>query len=186
MNSLKSMLARKWWLLLLRSLAAILFGVLLWIRPVTSVAALVLLFGAFAMAEGIFTSWIAISGRKVHDDWVTLLLEGLLGIGIGVLTLLVPGITAMALLFYIAIWAVATGVLEIVVAIRLRKEIEGEWALMLAGISSIAFGLVAVARPAAGALAVLWLISAFAIVSGVLLLVVAFKARRLARDLAGA
>jgi uncharacterized membrane protein HdeD (DUF308 family) len=101
----------------------------------------------------------------------------LLGIGVGILTFLVPGITALALLFYIAIWAIATGVLEIVAAIRLRKEIEGEWLLILSGLASVVFGVILMAQPGVGALAVLWLIATYAIVFGVLLVILAFKAR---------
>jgi uncharacterized membrane protein HdeD (DUF308 family) len=112
-----------------------------------------------------------------------LLLGGLLGIGVGVLTLFHPGVTALALLFYIAIWAIATGVLEIVAAIRLRKEIEGEWLLGLAGAASVLFGALLIARPEVGALAVLWLIAAYAIVFGVILVLLAFKARGFARRL---
>ena len=184
MNSLDkrlaSILSRSWWLLLLRGLAAIVFGVLTWFQPGISLAALVLLFGAYSMADGILGIWTAIIGRKDHEDWWVLLLEGLLGIGVGVLTFLVPGITALALLFYIAIWAIATGVLEIVAAIRLRKDIKGEWALILAGLASVVFGVLLVAQPAAGALALLWLIASYAIVFGVLLVVLAFKARSFA------
>jgi uncharacterized membrane protein HdeD (DUF308 family) len=98
-------------------------------------------------------------------------------IGVGVLTFLAPGITTLALLFYIAIRAIATGVLEIVAAIRLRKEIEGELLLILAGLASVAFGVLLVARPGPGALAVLWLIGSYAMVFGVLLLILAFKSR---------
>lgn len=184
MNSLDkrlvSILSRSWWLLLLRGLAAIVFGVLTWFQPGISIAALVLLFGAYSMSDGILGVWTAIIGRKDHEHWWVLLLEGLLGIGVGVLTFLVPGITALALLFYIAIWAIATGVLEIVAAIRLRKDIKGEWALILAGLASVLFGVLLVAQPAAGALALLWLIASYAIVFGVLLVVLAFKARRFA------
>jgi uncharacterized membrane protein HdeD (DUF308 family) len=184
MNSLGSILSRSWWLLLLRGLAAIVFGVLIWFQPAISLAALVLLFGAYCTVDGVFGVWTAISGRKVHEDWFMLLIKGLLGIGVGILTLLVPGITALALLFYIAIWAIATGVLEVVVAVRLRKDIKGEWALILAGLASIVFGFLMVARPAIGALAVLWLIGSYAVVSGALLLVVALKARKFASTLA--
>lgn len=176
-KKLAAILFRNWWLLLLRGLVAIAFGVMIWLQPGISLAALVLLFGAYAMADGVLGVGTAIAGRKEHESWWVLLLQGLLGIGVGVLTFFAPGITALALLFYIAIWAIATGVLEIVAAIRLRKEIEGEWWLILGGLASVVFGVLLVAQPGAGALAVLWLIAAYAIVFGVLLLMLAFKAR---------
>ena len=115
-----------------------------------------------------------------------LLLEGLLGIGVGALTVFNPGVTALVLLFYIAIWAIATGVLEIVIAIRLRKEIEGEWMLILAGLASVAFGVLMMAPPGSGALAVLWLIGSYAIVFGMLFVLLAFKVRGVAQEDRGA
>jgi len=182
MNGLKerlaSILTRSWWLLLLRGIAAIVFGVLTWFQPGLSLAVLVLLFGAYTMADGILGVWAAIAGRNDHEYWWVLLLGGLLGIGVGIITFLAPGVTALALLFYIAIWAIATGVLQIAAAIRLRKEITGEWVLVLAGLASVVFGVLLMAQPGAGALAVLWLIASYAIVFGVLLVILAFKARR--------
>ncbi|MFO1362234.1 MAG: HdeD family acid-resistance protein [Burkholderiales bacterium] len=182
---ISTVLSRSWWLLLLKGIIAILFGILTYFQPGLSLATLVLLFGAFALADGAIGVWQALGARKDRENWWVLLLGGLLGIGVGVLTLFHPGVTALALLFYIAIWAVATGVLEIVAAIRLRKEIEGEWLLGLAGLASVAFGVLLVLQPAAGALAVLWLIAAYAIVFGALLVVLAFRARGFARRLEG-
>src|SRR5580692_10199582 len=101
---LTSILSRSWWLLLLRGLAAITFGLLTWAQPGISLAALVLLFGAYSMVDGIFATWAAVAGGKDHDFRWVLLLEGLLGIGVGILTFVAPDITALALLFYIAIW----------------------------------------------------------------------------------
>jgi uncharacterized membrane protein HdeD (DUF308 family) len=176
-KQLAAILFRNWWVLLLRGLVAIAFGVLVWLQPGISLAALVLLFGAYSMADGILSIWTAIAERKEREHWGLLLVGGLLGIGVGILTFLVPGITALALLFYIAVWAIATGVLEIVAAIRLRKEIEGEWLLILSGLVSVVFGIVLMARPGAGALAVLWLIATYAVVFGILLVILAFKAR---------
>jgi uncharacterized membrane protein HdeD (DUF308 family) len=180
---ISAVLARNWWLLLLRGIIAILFGILTYFQPGISLATLVLLFGAFVFADGAIGVWQAISARKERENWWVLLLGGLLGIGVGVLTLFHPGVTALALLFYIAIWAIATGVLEIVAAIRLRKEIEGEWLLGLAGVASVLFGVLLIARPEVGALAVLWLIAAYAIAFGVILVLLAFKARGFARRL---
>ena len=176
-KKLAAILFRNWWVLLLRGLVAIAFGVLIWFQPGISLAALVLLFGAYSMADGILSVWTAIAERKEREHWGLLLVAGLLGIGVGILTFLVPGITALALVFYIAIWAIATGVLEIVAAIRLRKEIEGEWLLILSGLASVVFGVILMAQPGVGALAVLWLIATYAIVFGVLLVILAFKAR---------
>ena len=188
MNIVEKRLAKvisdNWWLLLLRGLVAVLFGVLTWLQPGISLAALVLLFGAYAFADGILGVWAAISGRKQHEDWWVLLLWAFVGIGVGIVTFLVPGVTALALLFYIAIWATASGVLQIVVAIRLRREIADEWLLFLAGLLSVAFGVLLMIRPAEGALAVLWLIGAYAIFFGALLVILSFKARSFGRRLA--
>lgn len=174
---LSRLLSRAWWVFLLRGALAILFGVLTYFRPGVTLAALVLLFGAFALADGVLSLFAAVSGRKELEHWWLVLLQGLVGIGVGVLTLLHPEVTAIALLFYIAVWAIARGVLEIAAAIRLRKEIEGEWALALAGIASVLFGVLLLAQPGAGALAVLWLIATYAIFFGVVLIALGFKAR---------
>lgn len=181
MNSLEqrlaSILTRSWWVLLLRGIAAIAFGVLTWVQPAISLAALVLLFGAYCLVDGILAIWMAFAGRKHHEHWWLLLLGGLVGIGVGILTLLAPGVTALAVLFYIAIWAIATGILQITAAIRLRREIKGEWVFILAGLASVAFGVILAAQPAAGALALLWLIAAYAILFGVLMVILAIKSR---------
>jgi uncharacterized membrane protein HdeD (DUF308 family) len=180
-GKLAGILRRTWWLLLLRGLMAIAFGVLSWVQPGISLAALVMLFGVYALIDGVAGVWASLAGRKDDGHWWVLLLWGLVGVGVGTLTLLAPGITALALLFYIALWAVATGVLQIVAAVRLRKEIEGEWMLGLGGLASVAFGLVLMARPMAGAVALLWIIATYAIFFGLLLVVLAFKARRFGR-----
>jgi uncharacterized membrane protein HdeD (DUF308 family) len=176
-GNLTSILSRAWWLLVLRGLVAIAFGVLAWVKPGITLTSLVLLFGAYSMADGILCFWTAITGPKEHDYWWLVLLQGLIGIGIGLITFFAPGVTALGLMFYIAIWAIATGVLEIVAAIRLRQEIGDGW-LLLAGIASVLIGVLLAAQPGAGALAVLWLIGSYAILFGVLLLVLAFKLRR--------
>ena len=171
---------------LLRGLIAILFGVLAWFLPGIPLVALMMVFGAHTLIDGVLGIWTAVAGRKEHEHRWVLLFRGLVGVGVGILTLVVPGVTALALLFYIAIWAVATGVLQIVTAIRLRKEITGEWLLVLGGLVSVVFGVLLMAQPAAGALAVLWLIGLYAVLFGVLLVILAFKARRFGKQLAGA
>jgi uncharacterized membrane protein HdeD (DUF308 family) len=178
-NRLATILSRSWWVLLLRGLVAIAFGALAWLQPGISLAALVLLFGVYSMADGILGVWTAVAGRREHEHWWVLLLGGLLGIGVGILTFLAPGVTALALLLYIAVWAIATGVLQIVAAIRLRKEIQGEWLLILGGLASVVFGVLVMAQPGVGAISLLWLIGTYAIVFGILLVLLAFKVRTL-------
>jgi len=174
---LAKILSRYWWMTLLRGLVAVLFGIMLFAKPGISLVSLVLVFGAYALADGFINVFTAFAGRKEHPSWWMLLLAGLAGIAVGLLAFYSPGATALALLFYIAIWAIATGVLEIAAAIRLRKEIEGEFWLALAGVLSVLFGLFLVVRPGAGALAVLWIIATYAMVFGVMLIALAFKAR---------
>lgn len=180
---LAKILSRYWWMILVRGVLAVLFGIMVFAWPGISLLSLVLLFGAFILANGFGNVVTAIGGRKEHENWWVLLLAGLAGAALGILTFFNPGLTALALLFYIAIWAIATGLLEIVAAIRLRKEIEGEFWMALGGLASVAFGMLLVARPGEGALAVLWLIAAYAVVYGATLIMLAFKARGFAKRL---
>ena len=181
---LAAILTRGWWRLLVRGLVAIAFGVFTWLRPGLSLAALVLVFGIYCTADGILGIWTAIAGRNDNDYWWVLLLTGIVGVGVGAVTFAAPGLTAVALLVYIAAWALVKGVLEIAAAIRLRKEIQGEWLLVVGGAASVAFGALLLARPGAGVLAVLWLIAAYAVVFGVLLVLLAFRARRFVKEVA--
>jgi uncharacterized membrane protein HdeD (DUF308 family) len=174
---LANILSRYWWMTLVRGLIWILFGIVVLMKPGISLVSLTVLFGAFAFADGIMAVVHAIRGRRENENWWALLLAGLVGIGVGLLTFASPGLTALALLFYVAVWSIATGLLELVVASRLRKEIEGEWWLVLAGVLSIAFGIFLMARPAEGALSVLILIGTYAIVLGVILLGLALRMR---------
>jgi uncharacterized membrane protein HdeD (DUF308 family) len=169
--------ARNWWVFLVRGLAAILFGILAFIWPGITLFVLVLFWGAYALVDGIFALIAAFSGQAAQQRWWVLLLEGLLGIAAGIITFLWPGMTAIALLYLIAAWAIVGGVLEIAAAIRLRQEIEGEWLLALSGVASIIFGVLMVIWPGAGALAVVWLIAGYAIVFGVLMIALAFRLR---------
>ena len=171
-------LSRNWWAVSLRGLAGVLFGVITFIAPGISLAALVLLFGAYAFADGVLAIVTAIR-RRGNDRWGLLLLEGLVGVAAGVLTLLWPGITALALLYVIAAWALVTGAFEIAAAIRLRKAITGEWLLALSGIFSIALGVLLVLFPGPGALAVTIWIGAYAFVFGALLFALGLRLRGL-------
>ena len=175
---LTRILSRHWWVLLVRGLLAITFGLIAWFQPEITAASLVLLFGVFAFSDGVFAIWQAFSGRNDHDDWWVLLLEGLLGIGAGLLTFFVPVVTAIALLVFIAAWAIARGLMQIIVAIRIRKEIEGEWILILGGLASLVFGVILLTNPEAGALGLLWVIAFYAITIGVILVALALRVRK--------
>jgi uncharacterized membrane protein HdeD (DUF308 family) len=170
-------LSRYWWMTVLRGVFWILFGVVIFARPGISLLSLTVALGVVILADGIINVANAVGGRKEHDDWWVLLLIGLTGIGVGLLTFYSPQTMALAIVFYVAIWAIATGLLEIVAAVRLRKQIPGEVWLGLAGVASVVFGVLLVARPGAGALTLLWLIAAYAIAFGVMLLLLAFKVR---------
>ena len=180
-QNLAAALGRNWWLLLVRGLVAIVFALLTWAQPGVSLAALVLVFGIYVLADGLLGVWSAIAKRRDNRHWWLLLLWGLVGIVVGVMTFIMPGITGLVLLMYIAAWAMITGVLQIVAAIRLRKEIKGEWLLILSGLVSVAFGVLLFLQPGAGALAVAWIIAAYAFIFGVLMVLLAFKVRKLGR-----
>ena len=180
-QNLAAALGRNWWLLLLRGLVAIVFALLTWAQPGVSLAALVLVFGIYVLAEGLLGVWSAIAKRRDNRHWWLLLLWGLVGIVVGVMTFIMPGITGLVLLMYIAAWAIVTGVLQIVAAFRLRKEIQGEWLMILSGLVSVAFGVLLFLQPGAGALAVAWIIAAYAFIFGVLMVLLAFKVRKLGR-----
>ena len=180
-QNLAAALGRNWWLLLLRGLVAIVFALLTWAQPGVSLAALVLVFGIYVLADGLLGVWSAIAKRRDNRHWWLLLLWGVVGIVVGVMTFIMPGITGLVLLMYIAAWAMITGVLQIVGAIRLRKEIKGEWLMILSGLVSVAFGVLLFLQPGAGALAVAWIIAAYAFIFGVLMVLLAFKVRKLGR-----
>lgn len=174
-------LARTWWAIALRGLAAVLFGLLAFFAPGVGLLTLVFLFGAYAFADGILAIAGAVQGRETRRHaWVPLL-EGVVGILAGLVAFLSPGIAAVALVYVIAAWALLTGALEIVAAVRLREQIHGEWLLGLAGIASLAFGVMLLVAPAAGALAIVWFVGAYALVFGALLIALAFRLRGLAR-----
>jgi uncharacterized membrane protein HdeD (DUF308 family) len=178
-----SILCRHWWVFLVRGIFAVLFGLSAFFWPALTLGALVVLFGAFAFADGFFTLIAAIRGRSEIDRWWLYLLEAFAGMGVGALTFFWPGVTAVVLLMFIALWALVTGVFEIAAAIRLRKVIEGEWALGLSGVLSVLFGLILLARPGAGALAVVWIIGAYAIAFGVAMVVLSVRFRSLSKKL---
>lgn len=175
-----SVLVNNWWTFVLRGILAILFGLLVFFMPGMALLTLVFLFGFYALADGLFSLAAALrwTGGAEQQPWWALLLHGILGVVAGFLALTLPGITAVVLLYIIAGWALATGIMEIVAAIRLRQQIQGEWLLVLSGVLSIILGVLLALFPVAGALAVVLWIGAYAIVVGVLLLVLGFKLRK--------
>lgn len=172
-------LSQNWWVLALRGIAAILFGIGAFVWPGVTLAVLVLLFGAYAVVDGLFAIITGITTRQEQQRWWMMVLVGIVGILSGVLSLLWPGMTALVLLYFIAAWSIVTGILQVAAAIRLRKEIEDEWWLILAGIASVIFGILLVSLPGAGALALIWLIGSYALFYGLLLLVLGFRLRGL-------
>jgi len=167
--------ARRWWVFLVRGLCAILFGILAFVWPGITLIALVLLYGAYALVDGITAVAMGVTGRREGMPLWGLILVGVLGIAVGVITFLLPGITAITLLVLIACWAIVRGIFELVAAARLRKMINDEWVLVVGGILSIAFGVILLARPAIGLLTMVWLIGSFAIAFGVVGIVLSLR-----------
>jgi uncharacterized membrane protein HdeD (DUF308 family) len=170
--------ARNWWIFLVRGIIAILFAIGTWVWPDLTVTVMLILFVSYAIGEGgsAFVSAVMFGGE---GRWLPQLLTGVAGIAIAIIAALWPDLTALALMVLIAVWAMVTGVFQIATAIQLRREIEGEWALILAGLGSVIFGVVAAIFPGAGAVALNWVVGLLAFWIGVLLIVVAFRLRSL-------
>jgi uncharacterized membrane protein HdeD (DUF308 family) len=175
-------LARHWWMVALRGVAGIGFGILTFVEPRASLFALVILFGAFAIVDGAFNTVTGIRAIQGGRRWGWMIFQGLAGMAAGVLTFIWPGMTALVLLMVIAAWSVVTGVSAIAAAIRLRKHIRGEWLLALSGLLSVAFGVVLFLFPGAGALALVLWIGAYALVFGAVLVALAFRLRAWGRS----
>jgi uncharacterized membrane protein HdeD (DUF308 family) len=174
---LSKLLSHYWWVLLLRGAIAILFGITALTYPGMTIATLVLYFAAFALLDGVSNVFHAFTAHGENESWWALLLEGLLSIAFAVITFQAPAMTTLMLLLYIGFWAISTGALRIVLAVRLRHEIDGEWWMALGGLASIFFGMAMIARPGAGALALLTVIGFWSIVNGVSLVFIAFKVK---------
>ena len=172
-------LTKYWWTFLVRGIVAVAFGLGAFLWPGLTLRVLVILFGAYALTDGIIAITCMFSNRSENDRWWVHLLEGVAGIGAGLIAFFWPGLTVVTLLFLIAAWAIMTGVFEVIAAIRLRNEIQGEWAFILSGALSILFGALLMTRPGAGALAVIWIIAAYAIAFGILLVILSFKIKKM-------
>jgi len=164
---------------MIRGIAAIVFGVIAFTHPGLAAATLLLFFGAWVLIDGIFRVIGAIGHRASDPDWGWHLVIGVLGIVVGLLTFHAPGITALALVIYVAAWALMIGASEIVLAVKLRREIKGEWFLILMGLISIIFAVMLLWNPAAGAAALIWLIAWYAVVFGILGVIFGFRLRSL-------
>ncbi len=174
---------RKWWVLALRAVVAVLFGMAVIIWPVIALKVIVLLFGIYALVDGIVTGVLGVLIRREEDRWWLWLLEGLAGIAIGVLVLIWPAISAVVLLYLIAAWGLVTGVTEILAAIGLRKIIAGEWVLILDGFLSILLGAFMIVYPKPGQLVLIWVIGIYALLFGILLFVLSLRLRSLGRTI---
>lgn len=171
-------IGRHWGWVALRGVVAILFGLMALLMPAITLSALVLVWGAFALVDGVLA---LVAGVRIRDNgkplWA-LIVVGLLGIAAGIVTFVYPGLTALVLLYIIAIWALVSGVFQIVAAIRFRKDIRNEWLLGLSGLVSILFGGMMIMQPGAGALALVWVIGLYAVFFGILLLVFSFRLKQ--------
>lgn len=170
-------LSRNWWILVLRGVAAIIFGVLTFISPMTSIAVLVLFWGAWVLVDGVFAIIAVFKGPHADGFPWWMLVMGVVAVIAGVYAFMSPAITALALLYVIAVVAIVRGVMEISAAVRLRKEIDNEWLLILAGVASLAFGALMFVFPGAGALALILYIGAMAVVVGVIETILGIKLR---------
>jgi uncharacterized membrane protein HdeD (DUF308 family) len=169
------MLAGNWWALLLRGIAAVLFGLAALFWPGLTLVVLIVFFGAYALVDGVFAIVAGIRGSE-GSRWL-LLAEGVLGVLAGLVAFFWPGMTAMVLLFLISAWAIFTGLLKVVMAIAFRRRIENEWVMGLSGVLSILFGVVLAVWPGAGLLSLVWLVGIYALIFGVALIVLGFRAR---------
>ena len=178
-RTLDSTLSHDWWLVLIRGVVAVLFGLLAFIWPGITLVVLVFLFGIFAIVDGILTLSEAFGASRRRQSWIWPAIVGVAGIVAGILAFVWPSLTALALLFIIAAWAVVTGIAEIIAGVRLRHEGSHMWMLVLGGVISVLFGVLVFARPGAGAVAIVWLIGFYAIVIGVERIGLSFRLREL-------
>jgi uncharacterized membrane protein HdeD (DUF308 family) len=170
-------LSQNWWLVVLRGVLAILFGVSAFIWPGITWLTLIVLFGVYAIVDGLIAIWTGFSRARETPRWWMFLLEGLLNIAAGLVALIWPDLTTLVLIYIIASWAVFTGILEILAAIRLRNEITNEWFLALGGVLSIGLGILLFLQPVAGSLAIIWMIAGYALVFGILLVILGIRLR---------
>lgn len=173
------LLTRNWWLVVLRGLLAILFGLTAFFWPGLTWLVLVLMFGVYALVDGAFAMLSGLVSSKYSPRWWVFLLEGLVSVAAGVVALVSPGLAGFALILVIAAWAILTGILEIAAAIRLRREISNEWMLGFGGFVSLVFGFLVLFQPLTGGLVITLMIGAYALIFGILLVALGLRLRRL-------
>ena len=174
-----------WWMLLLRGIFLVLFGILFATWPGVAVFTFIMFFGAFALVHGLVGVIGSIANRAGNEDWWLVMLEGVVSILLGIIVFVWPTLTGLVLAYFIAAWAVTMGILRIYGAIKLRREIDGEWLLILGGIISLLFGIFVFSRPLAGALAIAWIIGVYAIVFGLLGILLAFRVKSWQKKMEG-
>jgi uncharacterized membrane protein HdeD (DUF308 family) len=177
MTSRNAVLADNWWALALRGLFSILFGIVAFALPGAAMLALVLVFGAYSIADGLFNIVLAVRGARAHERWVLLLINGLLGIVIGIVAAIWPGITVLAFVFMVGAWALLSSGLMLGAAVSLKIS-HGRWLLVFGAIISLLYGLLLFASPLIGALVLTWWVGAHALVFGVTLILLAFRLRK--------
>jgi uncharacterized membrane protein HdeD (DUF308 family) len=170
-------LARNWWALLIRGIAAVIFGILAFLWPGATLFAICILFGAYAFVDGVFAIVAAVRAAQAHERWWPFVIEGIVGLAIAAVTFYDISITFLALYFTVAVWAFVTGILEIAAGIQLRKSIANEFLLILAGLASIVFGIFMFWHPIAATVAIIWIIATYAIVFGIIMIALAFRLR---------
>lgn len=170
-------MSRYWWVFLVRGILSIIFGVIAILAPGITLVSLVLVFGIYAIIDGASTVFAGFQSRETDERWWWSVIEGVVSVIAGIVAIIWPVIAGITLLLVIGVWAILTGIMQIAAAIRLRKEIDNEWWLGLSGALSILFGVFVILFPGAGGLAVLWLIGFYAIIFGVLFILLAFRLR---------
>jgi uncharacterized membrane protein HdeD (DUF308 family) len=168
---------QNWWMMALRGVLAIIFGLVALFFPGIALLAFITVFAVYAIIDGIIAVVEAIRERATANRWWWVLIEGILSILAGIFAIVYPGVTALVLLYIVAAWAILTGIMEIVTAVTLREYLSREWALIIAGALSIVFGIILFVRPGLGLLSILWLVGVYSIIFGVLFIVRAFQFR---------
>jgi uncharacterized membrane protein HdeD (DUF308 family) len=186
MRSIANAITDKWWLYVLEGVLAIGFGLIAWVWPDLTVLTLVVMFAAFSISVGVANLFAATEARQVGQSPWGFVFNGVLGIATGVVVVVWPDISALALMYVIAAWAIVTGAFEIAAAIELRKLIDNEWFLVLGGIASIVFGVLVAIFPGGGAVALVWAIGLYAIVFGGFLIGFGFRLHGMGRQLTSA